>query len=100
MASLYVEEFAALGQSANGNAVQAGEQPALAVQKITIDVTSAQSSAFNANTRFVRVHTDATCSYAFGANPTATAGYPRLVAGATEYFGVEPGHKVAVITNA
>jgi hypothetical protein len=47
----------------------------------------------------VRIHTDATCRIAFGANPTATSGSQRLQAGGTEFFGVRPGTKIAVISS-
>jgi orotate phosphoribosyltransferase len=47
----------------------------------------------------VRVHTDAICSIAYGANPTATINSFRMNANTTEYFGVNPGDKIAVISN-
>jgi hypothetical protein len=72
----------------------------LAQQTVAIGASSAQSAVFNPATRFVRLETDAVCSYMFGANPVATAAKPRLSAGQTEYFYVRnPGMKVAVITN-
>ena len=61
--------------------------------------TSAQSSAFNAATRFIRVHTDAICSILIGSNPTATTAKKRLAADQTEYFAVNSGDKIAAITN-
>lgn len=60
---------------------------------------STQSAAFGSNTKLIRVHTDSICSIAFGANPTATTNNMRLAAGQTEYFAVQPGQKVAAITN-
>ncbi len=99
MATVFIEEFGDAGPGRGGQVLQAGMQPSLTTQTVAIGGSSTQSSAFNAATRFVRIHTDAICSYAFGANPTATSSKPRMAAGQTEYFAVTPGHKVAIITN-
>jgi hypothetical protein len=60
-----------------------------------------QFAAFNAKTRFVRLHTDAVCSIKFGTNPTASATTARMAANSTEYSSVPPNqaYKVAAITN-
>lgn len=97
IATLYIAEYADVRGSTP-------VEPALATQPVTVGGTSTQSAAFNANTRFVRLHTDAACFVLFGANPTAVTGAsPRLAAGATEYFHVDRGLdptklKVAVIS--
>ena len=98
MATLYVAEFQSVGGTGNF-VTQAAQTPADAEYTVAIGAVSAQSQAFGANTRFIRVHTDAICSITFGANPTATTSKPRLAAGNTEYFAVIPGQKLAVITN-
>ena len=95
---LYIAEFADM-QVYNGNLIPMAYAPPLAEQRITISGTSTQSSAFNAKTKSIRVHTDAICSIALGANPTAAVTNMRMVAGQTEYFAVSPGDKIAVITN-
>lgn len=74
-------------------------EPSGVTQTVAIGAGSTQSSAFRSDTRIVRLHTDAICSVAFGANPTASATTARLAANQTEYFKVVPAHKVAVITN-
>jgi len=101
MATLYVSEFAGMGSGANA-APQAVMQPPLAEQAVAIGGASAQSAAFNARTRIVRLHADSICSIEFGVNPTATATTARLAANQTEYFSVGEGGamKVAVIANA
>lgn len=103
MAKLYITEFARQGRDAAGYLQQNGaaEQPPVAEQTLAIGSSSAASSAFNAATSFVRVHTDAICSVEFGTAPTATASTMRLAANQTEYFAVPKGqsYKVAVITN-
>jgi hypothetical protein len=98
VASLYVTEYAQLVQQ-QGEAQMMAVAPPLAEQKIAIGGASTPSAAFNAATRCVRIHTDAICSIAFGTAPVAAATNARLGANATEYFGVQPGSKVAVITN-
>lgn len=98
MAVLFISEYDNVARD-NVGMVQAGQEPSITTQTVAIGAGSTQSNAFNANTKFVRIHTDAICSVAFGANPTASATTARLAAGQTEFFGVRPGHKVAVITN-
>lgn len=99
MAKVYISEYARAGIGINGQLLAVGEEPALTTQTVAIGAGSVQSSAFNASTKFIRVHTDAICSVAFGSNPTATASTPRLAANSTEYFAVNKGDKIAVITN-
>jgi hypothetical protein len=76
-------------------------QPSIADQTISLSGSSAASSAFNAQTKFVRLVTDTTCFIAFGvsgATPSATASNAMLPANVIEYFGVQGGGKVAAIT--
>lgn len=100
MASLYIAEFKRLGLAGFGAHAQSVLAPPEAEQKVAIGGSSTPSSAFGSTTRMIRVHTDAICSIAIGANPTATASLMRLAAGQTEYFGVNAGDKIAVITNS
>lgn len=98
MAVLYITEYAELAQS-QGNPVAAGEEPAIATQTVAIGGASTPSAAFNAATRFVRLHTDAICSVTFGITPVATTASPRMAANQTEFFGAISGFAVAVIAN-
>ena len=97
MAKAYISEYSTVPVIA-GRAVPTGNEPAIAEQVVTYSTTT-QSAAFNAKTIYIRVHTDSICSYEFGTNPTATTSTPRMAAGSTEFFGVQPGHKVAFVTN-
>lgn len=104
MATLYITEFVAQPRDGNGQVVNSAEWPPIAEQTVAIGAGSAQSAALNAKTRFVRLHADAICSIAVGANPTAAATNARMAANATEYVGIskalaEAGCKIAVITN-
>ncbi len=98
MATLYISEYADMPKL-EGQVIMAGNEPSVAQQTVAIGGASAQSAAFSAKTKFVRVHPDSVCSLNFGLNPTATTSTPRLSAGGTEFFGVRPGDKVAVISN-
>lgn len=98
MASLWITEFRAMPMDVNGRTVEAAALPAITTQKITISGTSAQSAALNADTKFVRVHTDAICHILAGDNRTATTSNMRMPADETEYFGVIAGQKIAAIT--
>jgi|SRR5271166_972738 len=101
MAVLYVAEFALMGQAPNSVPAM-GMQPVITEQVVSIGGSSTPSLAFNAKTRFVRLHTDAICSIEFGTAPTATTSMARMAANQTEYFAVPEGgaYKVAVITNS
>jgi hypothetical protein len=99
MAVVYIQEYAEQARDNNARTIPAGQEPPVTSQTVAIGGASVQSSAFNAKTCFVRIHTDAICSVKFGSNPTVTATDARLAANTTEFFGVRPGEKVAVITN-
>lgn len=95
MAVLFIAEFTDHAFSR----IPVAPMPPLAEQTVAIGGASTQSSAFSSSTKVVRVHADAICSIAIGSNPTATATKLRMDAGQTEYFGVTPGDKIAVISN-
>lgn len=99
MAVLFVTEFNSV-YTQNGPLAVPNQTP-VAEQTVAIGGTTTQSSAFNARTRFVRLHTDAICSVAFGTNPTATATKMRMAQNESVLFSVPEGqsYKVAVITN-
>lgn len=102
MASLYITQYSKLGMDPNGQDVQAGLEPYVAYEKLTYTGTAAASAAFNAQTRFVRLHSDGIFSYRITAAGTAaTTGDARVAANATEFIAVEPGSamKVSAIVN-
>jgi len=82
-----------------GSPLPVVSMPPIVSQTVTIGGASAQSAAFNAATKLVCIHSDAICSIEFGSNPTATTSSKRVAANSSEYFEVNPGDKVAVITN-
>lgn len=97
MATLYISEHPQMSihQGNNGSCV---DEPAVAEQTLAIGV-AVQSAAFNAKTRIVRLHPDATCSVKFGDSPTATTSNKRLAGNSTHYVAVRPGQKLSVIAN-
>lgn len=99
MAKLYVTEFKDIGGFGNFPIASAAMPPIADQTPVVIGAGSLQSAQFNPKTTFVRIHTDAICSIAFGANPTATANSARMAANTTEYFAIVPGQVVAVIQN-
>lgn len=100
MAFLDISEYTRLARDSQANVIPTGVEPARVQQQVAIGAASAQSAAFDSATTFVRVHTDTPARIAFGVNPTATSASMRMSPGATEYFEVRYGHKVAVIATA
>jgi hypothetical protein len=76
---------------------QAVPEPALAEHNLAIGAVSVQSQAFSGGTRIIRVNVDVACCIAFGPNPIAVNTAKRRCANQTEFFVVEPGHRLAVI---
>lgn len=98
MAVLDVTEYSTLAVDAPGRVIAAGQEPSVVHQQVAISGTSAQSAAFQDATKFIRLHTDTACRILVGVNPTAATTSMRLPANGTEYLGVRPGFKVAVIS--
>ena len=96
MATIYIEEYENFPGPAPGLATTDRGAP-LAVQKITIAGTSAQSSALNSNTSVVLLTADTICQIAGGSNPTADASSKILPANVPRAYVVTGGHKIAVI---
>lgn len=100
MATLFITEYEHMPETADG-VPQVAKEPSVTTQTRSVSGASAQSAAFNARTKYVRLYTDTLCYIAFGTNPTAvTASSMPLPAGLPEYFGVtaEGSLKVAAIT--
>lgn len=100
MGILYISEYEQLAPSPMGHVGQIAQEPPIATQAVTFSTATA-SSAFNAKTRFVRLHTDGICSYVFDTAPVATTSDSRMVAGQTEYHGVpiNQSYKVSAVSN-
>jgi hypothetical protein len=99
MAKLYITEHTGPG-TWGGNLFPAAKVPALATQVLNITAGSVQSQPFQQDSYMISVHTDMTCSIEFGYDPAATTNSKRMVANSTEYFQVQPNHKIAVVANS
>jgi hypothetical protein len=95
MAKLYITEYEGLEK----NGLPAAVAPAVTKQTVAISGSAAASEAFNTVTNLIRVHTDVVCSIAIGPAAVATATDGRMAADQTEYFSVQPGHVISVISN-
>ncbi len=98
MSLLYVSEYKGVRQ-VEGGLSQVGEEPATEQTPVTF-TTAAQSAAFGAGVKVVRVIADANAWLLFGEDPTATANSKFLPANSVEYFGVIAGQKVSVYDGA
>ena len=97
MATLYITELRNVGYDGTSSPVMAPTVPGVVEQAVAIGGVSAQSAAFDGQTRFVLVNTDTACCLAFGDNPTALTTRHRLAANETRFYSVTAGSKVAVI---
>lgn len=94
MAIVYIAEFGPLFGPPN-----LATLPPITEQTLAITATSTPSATFSSGTGLIRVTGDAAFSLAYSKDsvPTATAAKMRFAASAVEYFGVNPGGRVAVI---
>jgi len=100
VAKAYISEYKEMARiQASKDAIAAVQEPAVVVQTPVAIGAEADSAAFGADTRFIRIHVDAICSIKFGTAPAATTDDARMAANTTEYFGVVPGQKVSIISN-
>lgn len=99
MTKLYITEFSGLqdAMAHPGQSAPVAMLPSAATQNLTPGGASLQSAVLAASTKLVRLHAVVACHVLTGSNPTATTAGLFLAAGSTEYFGVRPGDKIAVI---
>ena len=95
MATLFIAEFAEQPLDIEGHVLPTGRFGT--TQTVNIGASSTQSSAVGADTRYVRLASDADCHFAIASNPTATTSSPPLFSKLPEYFGVLGSDKIAVI---
>lgn len=71
--------------------------PPLFEEGILIELTSNQSMPFPEQATFIMVRPDIACCLAFGPDPLAEAGIHPVDARERMWYGVFPGHRIAVI---
>jgi len=97
MATAYIREYRFICRDEGGNVIQAGLEDGYTTGQTVSYTTSTQSAAFQDTTRFVRISCDAEAFLDFGPNPTAaTTDGVNVQLDTPEFFGVQPGQKVAV----
>ena len=96
MSIVSVTQFSAVGVVSNGS-LMCPQAPFVATEDINASTVSAQSAAFDGQTRFVRILSDANVRVRFGSNPTATAADMPIRANSPEFVAVVSGDKIAVI---
>ncbi len=97
MSNLFVTIYKGMARDVVNTPVPAPEMPPLAEWSLEIGVESNQSRPFPEATKFIHVKAGGPCCLAFGKNPIADANYHPLDAGEVRWYGVYPGHKIAVI---
>ncbi len=73
------------------------QAPPLFEEGVPIGLESTQSEAFSDQAVFVMVRPDIACCLAFGPDPVAEAGIHPVDARERMWYGVFPGHRIAVI---
>lgn len=71
--------------------------PPLAEAYVNISPESVSSDPFPQYTSFICIKPEVDCAVAFGPEPTANPDYHVLEAGEKCFYGVTPGHRIAVI---
>src|SRR5713226_1347006 len=71
--------------------------PPIAECFLDIGPESVASDPFPQYTTFICIRPEVDCALAFGQNPVANPDYHRIEAGEKCFYGVHPGHRLAVI---
>lgn len=92
MASLHITELSGLPNGVSNTDLLAVANDAIqATQEVALGATAVASSAFQANTLWLKLKAGGPCAYAIGANPTAAVGGNFMNTGDTEYVKVPVG---------
>jgi hypothetical protein len=94
----YVTEYSQTVPQQAGSAIPIVDSAPITVQKLDITSGHAESAAFNAKTRIIRITADAAWNYLVSSGGTAatTSNGSRLAAGAVEYLGVPLGRSYII----
>ena len=96
MSKINIAQFNEVSATSRGSLLCA-ETPQVKSEDFTTSGSSAQSTAFDSQTRFIRVISDVNVRISIGGNPTALATDIAIRADSPEYFGVSAGSKIAFI---
>jgi hypothetical protein len=98
MPNLCITQFVgAMPGHGDGYVINVPKGP-LASESIAIGASSTQSDPFEDACTLLLVFAEADCFVAIGVDPDAETGHQiAMAANTTAHFGVEPGHRVAVV---
>ncbi len=100
MATFWIEEYEKKPRNKHGDSIAAPNPTEVVNQKMTVGA-EADSATLNAETEWVRVHTDNTggVNYSVGTAPTASATTQHLAAGVylDLYVGKNSGVKISCV---
>jgi hypothetical protein len=91
MPTLWIEEYQGVPSGTGGTIPAHDAKRKIAEQKLTPGGGAVQSSAFNAKTSFICIHTDTACNIEISADPTASTSTTHLAAGVYRDFAVPQG---------
>ncbi len=97
MADLNISIYSHLAYDAGNSSMGAPATPPLAEDAVEINTTSTQSKIFPTGASFICIKPDDNCSLAFGEDPEADPKFHPVDAGERLWYGVHPGHRLAVI---
>lgn len=97
MADLKITIYNMLAHDSSTRSMGAPQTPPLAEWSLEVGYDSIQSKPFPQNACFICIKSETRCALAFGENPVADPELHTVDAGERLYYGVSPGHKLAVI---
>ncbi len=100
LSTFFISVFATCAIDGRGKPVAAPDYPTVVPDHIVdVTVASVQSQQFSGHTRFIQFTTDTRCSFVISADPVATTINGPVNVGDKCFVGVQPGHRIAVISN-
>lgn len=94
---LHITGYRHMARDDFNQVVAAPMVPPAEEQYVEITTKSTTSEVWSKFTKFIFVKADADCSLAFGEQPVADPDFHRLDAGETRWYGVQEGHRLAVV---
>ena len=94
---LYVTCWRHMALDSFNRLIAAPMAPSIAEMWVEIEATSKQSDAFPEYTTFISIKPTTDCAIAIGVDPEADPEYHFVEAGEFRFYGVEKGHKIAVV---
>lgn len=99
MAVLNVSVYYGLGRGADGQIMDAAQEPSRGRGNITFSATAANGAPFDSGDAIIRITSDTNCWFRIGVDAVAVAAdnSSYLPANVVEYFGVTKGTRISVV---